>query len=108
MRSWGEFKDRILERFRATQEGDLHEHFFALTHDSIGKSLSLSWRLGEISEAMLEDNFIKGLKPKIRAALCLLRPRGLGVTMELAQMIEDKNIAKWINKRKFNRFFISK
>ena len=25
LRSWGEFKDRLLERFWATQEGDLHE-----------------------------------------------------------------------------------
>ena len=44
----------------------------------------LSGRLRDISEAMLEGNFMKGLKPKIRAALRLLRPRGLGESMELA------------------------
>lgn len=58
----------------------------------------LSGRLGEVSDAALEGNFIKGLKPKIQAALRLLRPRGLGETMELAQMIEDKNTTKQINK----------
>ena len=58
----------------------------------------LSERLGEVSDAVLEGNFMKGMKPKIRAALRLLRPRGLGETMELAQMIEDKNTAKQINK----------
>ena len=58
----------------------------------------LSRRLGEVSDAVLEGNFMKGLKSKIRAALSLLRPRGLGETMELAQMIEDKNTAKQINK----------
>ena len=58
----------------------------------------LSGRLGDISEAVLEGNFMKGLKLKIRAALRLLRPRGLGESMELAQMIVDKNIAavSWI------------
>lgn len=55
----------------------------------------LSGCLGGISEAVLEGNFIKGLKPEIRAVLCLLRSRGLGETMELAQMIEDKNVVEW-------------
>ncbi|XP_024027885.1 uncharacterized protein LOC112093511 [Morus notabilis] len=58
----------------------------------------LSGRLGEISEAVLEGNFMKGLKPEIRAALRLLRPRGLGETMELAQMIEDKNTTARVNR----------
>lgn len=54
----------------------------------------LSGHLGRILEAVLEGNFKKGLKPKIQAALHLLRPRGLGKKMELAQMIKDKNTAK--------------
>ena len=58
----------------------------------------LSGSLGEVSDVVLEGNFMKGLKPKIRAELRLLRPKGLGETMELAQMIEDKNTAKQINK----------
>ena len=33
LRSWGEFKDWMLERLRATQEGDLHEQFLALTQE---------------------------------------------------------------------------
>ena len=30
LRPWGEFNEKVLERFRATQEGDLHEYFFVL------------------------------------------------------------------------------
>ena len=58
----------------------------------------LSGRLGEVSKAVLEGNFMKGLKSEIRAALRLLRPRGLGESMELAQMIADKDTTavSWI------------
>ena len=89
LRSWGEFKDRLLERFRATQNGDLHEQLFALTQERTvmeyrEKFELLSGRLWGIPEAVLEGNFMKGLKPKIRASLCLLRLRGLGESMELA------------------------
>ena len=58
----------------------------------------LSGHLGEVSEVVLKGNFMKGLKSEIQATLRLLRPRRLGETMELAQMIEDKNTAKRINK----------
>ena len=96
MRSWGEFKDWLLERFRATQEGDLPEQFFALTQERTvmehrEKFELLSRYLGEVSEAVLEGNFMKGLKPEIRVVLRLIKPRGIGETMELAQMIVDKN-----------------
>uniref|UniRef100_A0A1S8ADV7 Aminoacyl-tRNA ligase n=1 Tax=Citrus limon TaxID=2708 RepID=A0A1S8ADV7_CITLI len=103
MRSWGEFKDRLLERFQATQEGGLHEQFFALTQERTvmeyrEKFELLSGRLGGLPEAVLEGNFMKGLKLEIRASLRLLRPRGLGESMELAQMIEDKNTIERINR----------
>ena len=92
-----------MERFRAAQEGDLHEHFFVLIQEKTvmeyrKKFELLSGRLGDISEAVLEGNFMKGPKPEIRAALRLLRPRGLGESMELAQRIADKNTTavSWI------------
>ena len=58
----------------------------------------MSGHLGEVLEAVLEGNFMKALKSEIRAALRLLRPKGLGETMELAQIIEDKNTTKQISK----------
>ena len=41
---------------------------------------------------------MKGLKPEIRALLCLRRPRGLGESMELAQMAKDKNTVEHVNR----------
>ncbi|KAK9188269.1 hypothetical protein WN944_019670 [Citrus x changshan-huyou] len=55
-------------------------------------------RLWGIPEAVLEGNFMKGLKPEIRASLRLLRPRGLGESMELAQLVEDKNTVERVNR----------
>ncbi|KAK9188260.1 hypothetical protein WN944_019661 [Citrus x changshan-huyou] len=55
-------------------------------------------RLWGIPEAVLEGNFMKGLKPEIRASLRLLRPRGLGESMELAQMVEDENTVEWVHR----------
>ncbi|PKU66612.1 hypothetical protein MA16_Dca022368 [Dendrobium catenatum] len=40
---------------------------------------------------MLEGNFMKGLKPDMRASVLILRVQGLGEAIELAQLVEDKN-----------------
>ena len=58
----------------------------------------LSGKLGGILEVVLEGNFMKGLKPEVRTLLCLLRPRGLGETIELTQMIEDENTTERVNR----------
>ena len=81
----------------------MHEQFFTLTQDRMvmeykEKFELLLGRLWGIPEAVLEGNFMKGLKPEIRASLRLLRPRGLGELMELAQMIEDKNTVERVNR----------
>lgn len=47
---------------------------------------------------MLESNFLKVLKPNIRAAIRPLRPRGLSETMELAQLVEDKEKVEHFHK----------
>ena len=47
---------------------------------------------------------MKGLKSEIQALLRLLRPRGLGESIELAQMIEDKNTTKWVNNNNLVNF----
>ncbi|KAH9706820.1 V-type proton ATPase subunit H [Citrus sinensis] len=41
---------------------------------------------------------MKGLKPEIRALLRLIRPRGLGESMQLAQMAKDKNTVEHVNR----------
>ena len=64
----------------------------------------LSGRLYEITEDMLKSNFKKGLKPKIRAAIETLGPRGITDAMKLAHMIEDKNEVARSSTRNSNGF----
>lgn len=42
---------------------------------------------------MLESNFINGLKPEIKADVRLLSPSSLGQLIEVAQKVEDRNLA---------------
>lgn len=74
-------------------EGDLHERFLALKQEGTVQEYQeqfelLSGPLIGLSEAVLESNFIKGLKLEVRSKLQLLRPKGLGEIMDLAQMVE--------------------
>ncbi|KAI0510225.1 hypothetical protein KFK09_010826 [Dendrobium nobile] len=95
IRTWREFKDCLLERFRADGGGDFYEQFFALTQEGTVADYRdrfeyLASRLDHISESALEGNFMKGLKPEIRTAVRVLEPRNLGKAMELAQLVEDQ------------------
>ncbi|PKU67250.1 1-phosphatidylinositol-3-phosphate 5-kinase [Dendrobium catenatum] len=99
IRSWREFKDCLLERFRADGGGDFYEQFFALTQEGTvadyrDKFEYLASRLDHISESTLEGNFMKGLKLEIRTAVRVLEPRNLGKAMELAQLVEDQKKAE--------------
>ncbi|KAI0510388.1 hypothetical protein KFK09_010989 [Dendrobium nobile] len=50
----------------------------------------LANRMDRLPEFVLEGNFMKGLKPKVRAAIRVMRHRDLGEFMELAQLLEDQ------------------
>lgn len=95
-RSWEDIKGRLLERFRTSQEGSLLEKLLALKQEGTVKDY---WRrieilaapLPAIPEDVLEGNFINGLKTSIRAKVRMLKPRGLGHIMALAQRVEDRH-----------------
>ncbi|KAH0433646.1 hypothetical protein IEQ34_026990 [Dendrobium chrysotoxum] len=95
IRSWREFKDCLVERFRTGRGGDFYEQFFALTQEGSVTEYRerfeyLASRLDRLPETVLEGNFMKGLTPEIRAAVRVMRPRDLGEAMELAQLVEDQ------------------
>ena len=64
----------------------------------------LSSRLRKISEEALKSNFMKGLKPEIRAAIRPLVPRGIADAMKLAQMVEDEKKIERSNRGGVNTF----
>jgi len=83
IRSWGEFKDSLLERFQTDRGGDFYEQFFALVQegsvaDYRERFEHLASRVERLSETVLEGNFMKGLKAEVRAAVKVLMPRDLG------------------------------
>ncbi|KAI0519065.1 hypothetical protein KFK09_006505 [Dendrobium nobile] len=100
IRSWGEFKDSLLERFQTDRGGDFYEQFFALVQEgSVAEYRErfehLASRVERLSETVLEGNFMKGLKAEVRAAVKVLMPRDLGEAMKLAQLVENqKNLEK--------------
>ncbi|XP_028554071.1 uncharacterized protein LOC114580489 [Dendrobium catenatum] len=95
VRSWEEFKDLLLHRFRVSSEGTYYEQFLALVQEGTVAEYRehfelLSGRLRGIPDDLLEGNFMKGLKPHIRAAIRVVDPHGLVKIMETAQLVEDK------------------
>ncbi|XP_028552250.1 uncharacterized protein LOC114580023 [Dendrobium catenatum] len=95
VRSWEEFKDLLLHRFRMSSEGTHYEQFVALVQEGTVAEYRkhfelLSSRLRGITDDLLEGNFMKGLKPHIRAAIRVVDPHGLVKIMETAQLVEDK------------------
>ena len=53
----------------------------------------MSALITSLPEEVLEGTFMKGLKPKIRAEVRMLKPNGLGPLIEATQLVEEKNLA---------------
>ena len=85
----------LLEQFRTTQAGSLHEQWLALVQDDseqeyCRKFIELSTPLENVFDEVALGNFLNGLKPEIRIEVRILEPNNLGQAMELAQNIEEK------------------
>ncbi|KAI0501936.1 hypothetical protein KFK09_016881 [Dendrobium nobile] len=98
IRSWEEFKDLLLHRFRVSSEGTHYEQFMSLVQEGTVAEYRerfelLSGRLRGMPDDAMEGNFMKGLKPYIRAAIRVVNPRGIVGIMETAQLVEDKQKA---------------
>lgn len=87
----------LRSRFWSTHEGTLEERFLVLKQWGSVREHRLCFEtlaspLEGMPEALLEGQFINGLKPEIRAELRMLRPNGLDQLMEVAQRIEERNM----------------
>ncbi|XP_019054932.1 PREDICTED: uncharacterized protein LOC109115387 [Nelumbo nucifera] len=99
-RSWAEFKELLLERFRSTQEGNLQEQLLSLRQSTTVKEYRrqfevLSVPLRDLPESVLEAAFVNGLRPDIQSELRQMEPVGLMRKMVAAQKIKEKNQALW-------------
>ncbi|PKU77049.1 putative mitochondrial protein [Dendrobium catenatum] len=104
VRTWRDFKEAIRERFRGSSPWEISEQFYALTQEGTveeyrKKFESLVGDMEGLSNSTLGGNFMKGLKPEIRDAVKVMRPRDLREAMELAQLVENQktNARSWRN-----------
>lgn len=88
----------MLLRFRSTQEGSLCEKILAVKQEGSVAEFRRTFKtlaapVVGLTEEVLESTFINGLKPEIKVEVRLLSPIGLGQLMEVAQKVEDRNLA---------------
>lgn len=95
IRGWAEMKQILLQQFRPTAAGSLHEQW--LNHHQI--AVVVEYRRGFIElmaplvgvpEEIAKGQYINGLKAEIKAELRLLGPRSLDQAMDLSLKIEEK------------------
>ena len=94
----GRLKRQLLGRFGSSQSGSLCERFLSIKQVGIVAEYKrdfefMSASITGLPDEVLEGTFVKGLKPEIRAKVRVLKPIGLGPLMELAQLVEEKNLA---------------
>lgn len=87
----------MLRRFQLSQEGSLCAQFLALRQTTTVKEYrqqfeKLASPLQNVSEEILECNFINGLHTYIRAEVQLLNPVGLDQMMKVVQRVEERNL----------------
>lgn len=97
-RDWADLKARLFKRFRPTQEGSLCERLLSIKQEStvaeyIHTFEIYSAPLPKMPDSVLENTFLNGLKPVIKAAVKSRRPVGLEEIMIQAQLIEDREMA---------------
>lgn len=98
MNNWEELKVHLQYLFQPSQDGSLRTRFLALRQTTTVKKYRwlferLASLLQNISEEILECNFINGLKPRIKAEVQLLNPVGLEQIMDVAQRVEERDFA---------------
>lgn len=95
-RTWESFQQKLLLRFRPTQEGSLCEKLLAIRQERSVEEYrrmfqALAAPLVDLLEEVLASTYINGLKPTIKAEVRLHQPIGLGRIMEMAQTVEERN-----------------
>ena len=94
----GKFEEAVVASLSSDSRREPFEQFLAVRQQGTVAAYRrefeiLATPLKGISEEVMESTFMNGLLPEIRAELRLLKPYGLGHLMEMAQRVEDRNLA---------------
>ncbi|KAA0062661.1 Transposon Ty3-I Gag-Pol polyprotein [Cucumis melo var. makuwa] len=106
--SWANLKERLLIRFRSSRDGTLLGKFLRIKQETTVEEYrnlfdKLVAPLSEVQEDVVEDTFMNGLLPWIRAEVAFCHPKGLSEMMQVAQLVENREIIR--NEAKLNNTF---
>ncbi|KAL4038207.1 hypothetical protein IC575_001815 [Cucumis melo] len=105
--SWSNLKERLLVRFRSSRDGTVLGKFLRVKQETTVDEYrnlfnKLVAPLSDVPDPVVEDTFMNGLFPWIRAEVILCRPKGLAEMMEVAQLVENREIIR--NEANLNSF----
>ena len=89
----------MLVRFRSSKDGTICAQFLRIKQESTAEEYrnlfdKLVAPLSDLQERVVEDTFMNGLLPLIRAEVAFCRPKSLAKMMEVAQLVENREILR--------------
>ncbi|KAL0536628.1 hypothetical protein IC582_025586 [Cucumis melo] len=105
--SWSNLKERLLVRFRSSRDGTILGKFLRIKQETTVDEYrnlfdKLVAPLSDVQDSVIEDTFMNGLFPWIRAEVAFCRPKGLAKVMEVAQLVENRELIR--NEANLNGF----
>lgn len=96
---WRDLKLRLLEQFRSSKQGTLCGQLLAIKQETTVEAYrSLFWKLvaplSHYTDEVLDNTFMNGLDPIIKAEVECWRPVGLKEMMKVAQLVENRELTK--------------
>ena len=94
---WSNLKERLLVRFRSAREGSICSQFLRIGQETTVKEYrnlfdKLTASLSGQEDQVVEQTFLNGLLPWIKAKVEFSRPVDLAQMMQLAQLVENREI----------------
>lgn len=91
---WEQMKDRVLQQFSTVRDTSVGERLLSLRQTGSVKKfrkefIALASNAPEIPDSVLVIAFQNGLRPKIRAGVKLMEPRGLEKIMNVAELVDE-------------------
>lgn len=98
-KDWRDLKLRLLKRFRRKRTGTVCGRFLVVKQTSTVTKYCAEFEalvapLSHLTNEVLENTFMNGLKPVMQAEVRCFRPVGLEDMMEKAQLVEDRDTTK--------------
>ena len=89
----------MLEQFSPAQDTSIGERLLSLRQTGTARAfrrdfIALASNAPEIPNPILEMAFLNGLKPKIKAGVKMMEPRGLQRMMDVAILVEDWSVGE--------------